>query len=127
MQPIGSALSPQSARIPQGRSWAATGGCSCISIVDPKADYRQPRVSSDSVALLHMLGRLWKTMGQDIPFSGRCSRCGNQSIAKPSRLDLEAKIACELCGHNGTVVEFADISVLEAILKQITEAARLVH
>ena len=66
-------------------------------------------------------------MGQDIPFSARCSRCGNQSLTKPSRLDLEAKMACELCGHSGTVVEFADISVLEAILKQITDAARLVH
>ena len=66
-------------------------------------------------------------MGLDIPFSARCARCGNQSIAKPSRLELEARIACEVCGHSGTVVEFADISVLEAMLKQITEAARLVH
>ena len=66
-------------------------------------------------------------MGQDITFSGRCSRCGNQSIAKPNRLELEAKMACEICGHSGTVVEFADISVLEAMLKQITDAARLVH
>jgi DNA-directed RNA polymerase subunit RPC12/RpoP len=66
-------------------------------------------------------------MAKDIPFSGRCSRCGNQSIAKPSRLALEAKMACDVCGHSGTVVEFADITVLEAMLKQITEAARLVH
>ena len=66
-------------------------------------------------------------MGQDIPFSARCSRCGNPAIAKPSRLELETKIACQLCGHSGTVVEFADISVLEAILKQITDAARLAH
>ena len=66
-------------------------------------------------------------MDQHIPFSARCSRCGNQSIAKPARLELEAKIACEICGHSGTVVEFADISVLEAMLKEITEGARLVH
>ena len=82
-------------------------------------------------ALLDRLGRLPKTkgitMGQDIPFSGRCSRCGNQSIAKPNRLELEARMSCEVCGHNGTVVEFADISVLDAMLKQITDAARLVH
>jgi DNA-directed RNA polymerase subunit RPC12/RpoP len=100
-------------------------------MVDPNSDYRQPEVSSDSVTLLDRLGRLPKTrnttMGQDITFSGRCSRCGNQSIAKPNRLELEAKMACEVCGHSGTVVEFADISVLEAILKQITDAARLVH
>ena len=66
-------------------------------------------------------------MDQQIPFSARCSRCGNQWIAKPNRLELEARIACEVCGHSGTVVEFADISVLEAMLKQITDAARLVH
>ena len=66
-------------------------------------------------------------MDQQIPFSARCSRCGNQSLAKPNRLELEARMACEVCGHSGTVVEFADISVLEAMLKQITEAARLVH
>ena len=66
-------------------------------------------------------------MAHDIHFSGRCSRCGNQSIAKPNRLELEAKMACEVCGHSGTVVEFADIPVLEAMLQEGTESARLLH
>ena len=66
-------------------------------------------------------------MFKDVPFSARCSRCGNQSLAKPDRLALEARMDCHVCGYAGTVVEFADITVLEAMLKQITDAARSVH
>ena len=64
---------------------------------------------------------------EGIPFSARCSRCGNQSIRRPERLALEARMECGVCGHSGTVVEFADIAVLEAMLQDRTDAARLVH
>ena len=66
-------------------------------------------------------------MLQDVPFSARCTRCGNQSLAKPDRLALEARMDCPVCGYSGTVVDFADIAVLEAMLRQISDAARLVH
>jgi len=63
----------------------------------------------------------------DIPFSARCARCGNVSIAEPRRLSFEAEIACEACGHSGTVAEFADVATLDAMLREIAAAARLVH
>ena len=66
-------------------------------------------------------------MRKDVPFTARCTRCGNQSLAKPYRLTLEARMECQICGYSGTVVEFADIAVLEAMLKQLSDAARLVH
>ena len=66
-------------------------------------------------------------MLKDVPFSARCTRCGNQQLAKPDRLALEARMDCQVCGFSGTVVEFADIAVLEAMLKQITDAAGRVH
>ena len=65
-------------------------------------------------------------MSQDIAFSARCIRCGNRSISKPHRLALESKIDCQVCGYSATVLEFADIPVLEAML-QDTRATRLVH
>ena len=66
-------------------------------------------------------------MLKDVPFTARCMRCGNQSLARPDRLALETRMECQICGYSGTVVEFADIAVLEAMLKQISEAAGLVH
>ena len=66
-------------------------------------------------------------MLKDIPFSARCTRCGNQSLAKPARLALEAEMECQVCGYSGTVVDFADIAVLEAMLQQMSSAAGLVH
>jgi hypothetical protein len=63
----------------------------------------------------------------DIAFSARCARCGNASIAEPNRLAFEAEMECEACGHSGTVAEFADVGTLDAMLKRMTAAARLVH
>ena len=66
-------------------------------------------------------------MSRDIPFSARCTRCGNQSIPKPNRLALESRMDCQVCGYSGTVLDFADIPVLEAMLQEGTEFARLLH
>jgi hypothetical protein len=66
-------------------------------------------------------------VGQDIRFSARCWRCGNQSLQKPDRLVFEARMACHVCGYSGTVVEFADIAVLEAMLHETAETDRFVH
>jgi DNA-directed RNA polymerase subunit RPC12/RpoP len=66
-------------------------------------------------------------MVKDVPFSARCTRCGNQSLARPDRLALEARMECQICGYSATVVEFADIAVLEAMLRQMSDAAGFVH
>lgn len=66
-------------------------------------------------------------MSRDIPFSARCTRCGNQSVARPHRLALESRMECQVCGYSGTVLEFADIPVLEAILQEGTEPSGPVH
>ena len=63
----------------------------------------------------------------DIPFSARCVRCGNPSIEEPERLAFEAEIGCRACGYRGTLAEFADVGTLDAMLKKMTAAARLVH
>jgi uncharacterized protein (DUF983 family) len=66
-------------------------------------------------------------MSRDIPFSARCTRCGNQSIPRPHRLALESRMDCQVCGYSGTVLDFADIPVLEAMLQEGTESVRLLH
>lgn len=66
-------------------------------------------------------------MSRDIPFSARCTRCGNQSIPKPHRLALESRMDCHICGYSGTVLDFADIPVLEAMLQENTGSVRLLH
>ena len=66
-------------------------------------------------------------MSRDIPFSAHCTRCGNQSIARPLRLALESRMECQVCGYSGTVLEFADIPVLEAMLQEGSEPTGLVH
>lgn len=63
----------------------------------------------------------------DIPFSARCVRCGNSSIEEPDRLAFEAEVECEACGHSGTLADFADVGTLDAMLKEMSAAARLVH
>ena len=66
-------------------------------------------------------------MSRDIPFSARCTRCGNQAIPKPHRLALEARMDCHICGYTGTVLDFADIPVLEAMLQEGKESVQLLH
>ena len=67
------------------------------------------------------------SLSRDLPFSARCTRCGNQSIPKPDRLALETRMDCHVCGYSGTVLDFADIPVLEAMLREGYEPARLLH
>ena len=49
-------------------------------------------------------------------FGARCGRCGNGSFEPPDPLALEADMICELCGHQGKLVEFADLATLDWIL-----------
>lgn len=53
---------------------------------------------------------------QEIPFNARCARCGNGSFDLPDQLLLEADMTCSVCGHEGKLVEFADLTTLDAIL-----------
>ena len=86
-----------------------------------------PTASSDSVrAAGYARGsriKEHKDGCRTFPFSARCSRCGNQSIAKPARLELEAQ------GWPATSAATAEPSwnsrtspVLEAMLRQITDS-----
>jgi uncharacterized protein (DUF983 family) len=56
-------------------------------------------------------------MDSEIPFVARCARCGNNSFALPDRLMLQADMICGVCGHQGKLVEFADLPTLDAILE----------
>ena len=55
-------------------------------------------------------------MREEIPFIACCARCGNGSFELPDQLLLEADMTCNVCGHEGKLVEFADVSTLDAIL-----------
>ena len=55
-------------------------------------------------------------MRDEIPFVARCARCGNASFDLPDQMLLEADMTCQACGHAGKLVEFADVSTLDAIL-----------
>ena len=54
---------------------------------------------------------------REIPFNARCARCGNGSFDLPDRMLLEADMTCQACGHEGKLVEFADLATLDAILR----------
>ena len=56
-------------------------------------------------------------MQREIAFVARCARCGNGEFDLPDRLLLEADMTCHVCGHEGKLVEFADVSTLDAILQ----------
>jgi len=56
-------------------------------------------------------------MQREFPFVARCARCGNESFDIPDRLLLEADMTCPACGHEGKLVEFADVATLDAILQ----------
>jgi DNA-directed RNA polymerase subunit RPC12/RpoP len=56
-------------------------------------------------------------MQSEIPFIARCARCGNAEFDLPDRLMLEADMTCHVCGHEGKLVEFADVTTLDAILQ----------
>jgi len=56
-------------------------------------------------------------MQQEIPFVARCARCGNDVFDIPDRILLEVDMTCPACGHEGKLVEFADVTTLDAILQ----------
>ena len=56
-------------------------------------------------------------MQREIHFVARCARCGNGDFDFPDRLLLEADMTCHVCGHEGKLVEFADVGTLDAILQ----------
>lgn len=56
-------------------------------------------------------------MTREIPFVARCARCGNGVFTLPDRLALEADMSCKICGHAGKLIEFADLTTLDAILQ----------
>lgn len=58
-----------------------------------------------------------------LKFGARCARCGNGTFEPPSRLDLDLELACRACGHQGKLVEFADLATLDAILEDLKTRA----
>ena len=66
-------------------------------------------------------------MQREIPFVARCARCGNGEFDLPDRLMLEADMTCHVCGHEGKLVEFADVSTLDAILQSRAGWRGVVH
>lgn len=57
------------------------------------------------------------------PFRARCARCGHCAFEAPERLDLRADVVCKGCGHQGKLVEFADVATLDAILETLRKGA----
>jgi uncharacterized protein (DUF983 family) len=57
-------------------------------------------------------------MSGEILFVARCARCGNGLFTLPHRLILEADMSCKVCGHSGKLIEFADLTTLDAILQR---------
>ena len=56
-------------------------------------------------------------MQGQVRFVARCARCSNGSFTLPKRLVLEADMSCKICGHQGKLIEFADLPTLDAILR----------
>jgi len=56
-------------------------------------------------------------------FSARCPRCDNRSFEPPETLDVAVEIACHVCGHQGKLVEFADLATLDGIVDDIKKRA----
>lgn len=63
----------------------------------------------------------------EIPFVARCARCGHGSFDPPDPLLLEADMSCEACGHQGKLVEFADLATLDAILQLRGRRREVLH
>ena len=66
-------------------------------------------------------------MNGEIPFVARCARCGNSLFTLPDRLALEADMSCKVCGHAGKLIEFADLTTLDAILQRDGAWRQVLH
>jgi DNA-directed RNA polymerase subunit RPC12/RpoP len=66
-------------------------------------------------------------MNGEIPFVARCARCGNSLFTLPDRLALEADMSCKVCGHAGKLIEFADLTTLDAILQRDGDWRQVLH
>ena len=66
-------------------------------------------------------------MQREIHFVAHCARCGNGDFDLPDRLLLEADMTCHVCGHEGKLVEFADIRTLDAILEMKSGWSSVLH
>jgi DNA-directed RNA polymerase subunit RPC12/RpoP len=66
-------------------------------------------------------------MNGEIPFVARCARCGNSLFTLPDRLALEADMSCKVCGHAGKLIEFADLTTLDAILQRDGDWRQMLH
>jgi DNA-directed RNA polymerase subunit RPC12/RpoP len=66
-------------------------------------------------------------MNGEIPFVARCARCGNSLFTLPDRLALEADMSCKVCGHTGKLIEFADLTTLDAILQRAGDWRHVLH
>jgi len=66
-------------------------------------------------------------MKSEIPFVARCARCGNSLFTLPDRLALEADMSCKVCGHAGKLIEFADLTTLDAILQREGDWRQVLH
>lgn len=66
-------------------------------------------------------------MQRGIRFVARCARCGNTSFELPDRLVLQADMTCSACGHQGKLVEFADLPTLDAILELTGSRRAVLH
>ena len=58
-----------------------------------------------------------------LDFRARCPKCNNCSFATPELIDVSLAFACDACGHSGKLVEFADLSTLDAIVEDLKKRA----
>lgn len=56
-------------------------------------------------------------------FNARCPKCDNRSFEPPEPLDVAASFTCHVCGHSARLVDFADLSTLDAIAGEIKRRA----
>jgi len=58
-----------------------------------------------------------------LDFRARCPKCHNCSFETPELLDVATEFACDACGHRGKLVDFADLSTLDAIVEDLKKRA----
>jgi len=58
-----------------------------------------------------------------LDFRARCPKCNNCSFETPELIDVSLAFSCDACGHSGKLVEFADLSTLDAIVEDLKKRA----
>jgi hypothetical protein len=58
-----------------------------------------------------------------LDFRARCPKCNNCSFETPELIDVSLAFVCDACGHTGKLVEFADLSTLDAIVEDLKKRA----